>query len=138
LEALAGRLGVQAEVVFTGPAFGQQKIDLLAGASVFVHTSRWEGLAFSVLEAAALGKPCLLTPAADPRGRFAPAGAAITVEPNPTPIASGLQRFAGMTETERAAMGQRARALVEAEFGWNPTAHLLIQAYRKFGVENRS
>jgi glycosyltransferase involved in cell wall biosynthesis len=138
LETLAGRLGIRSRVVFAGPAFGQQKIDLLARASVFVHTSRWEGLAFSILEAAALGKPCLLSSAADPEGRFAAAGAAIAVEPTPESIATGLRRFAGMTEPERAAMGRRARALVEDRFGWKPTARLLIQAYRQFGGDNHS
>ncbi len=80
-----------------------------ANASVFVHTSRWEGLAFSVLEAAALGKPCLLTPAADPLGRFASTNAAVSVEPTRSAIAAGLRRFAQMSVAEREAMGRRGR-----------------------------
>jgi glycosyltransferase involved in cell wall biosynthesis len=131
LEALASRLGVGAEVVFTGPAFGPEKIDLLRQASVFVHVSRWEGLAFSVLEAAALGRPCLLTAAADPRGRFADTGAAIAVRPTPAEIASGLRSFAQMSASQREAMGSRGRDLVRAEFTWAPVARTLLTAYGK-------
>jgi glycosyltransferase involved in cell wall biosynthesis len=132
LTALAVRLGVASQVVFTGPAAGRQKIDLLRSASVFVHTSRWEGLAFSVLEAAALGKPCLLTPAADPRGRLASTNAAVTVEPTRSAIASGLRRFAQMHLADREAMGRRGRELIEAEFTWAPVARTLVTAYRDY------
>jgi glycosyltransferase involved in cell wall biosynthesis len=130
LAALAKRLGVDSQVVFTGPASGQNKVDLLRRSSVFVLTSRWEGLAFSVLEAAALGKPCLLTSAADPLGRFGATGAGVIVEPTRSAIADGLRRFAQMDVTERDAMGRRARDLVEAEFTWAPVARTLIAAYR--------
>ena len=135
LETLARRLGVASQVVFSGPTYGQRKIDLLARASVFVHTSRWEGLAFSVLEAASLSRPCLLTPAADPRGSFARAEAAIVVEPSGQAIASAMQRFARMAPAERLEMGRRARALVEREFSWPPTARTVIDAYRAHTLE---
>ena len=131
LAALAKRLGVDAQVVFTGPASGRAKIDLLRRSSVFVLTSRWEGLAFSVLEAAALGKPCLLTAVADPLGRFGASGAGVVVEPTRSAIATGLQRFAHMSAEQREAMGQRARNLVEGEFTWAPTARTLVAAYRQ-------
>jgi poly(glycerol-phosphate) alpha-glucosyltransferase len=134
LAALARRLGVASQVVFTGPAAGRQKIELLQNASVFVHASRWEGLAFSVLEAAALGRPCLLTPAADPLGRFAGAMAAVSVDPTPSAIAVGLRRFAQMSAGEREAIGQRGRDLVEAEFTWTPVARTLVRAYQDYAL----
>jgi len=130
LAALAQRLGIDAQVVFTGPASGRAKVDLLRQSSVFVLTSRWEGLAFSVLEAAALGKPCLLTAAADPLGRFGTAGAGVVVEPTRAAIADGLRRFAQMSAEKRETMGQRARTLVEGEFTWTPVANTLVAAYR--------
>lgn len=135
LELLAGRLGVAPQIRFSGPAYGRDKIDLLARASVFVHTSRWEGLPFSVLEAASLSRPCLLTPAADPMGSFARAEAAIVVEPTSEAIASGMRRFARLTPAERREMGRRARALVEREFSWPPTARTVIDAYRAHALE---
>jgi glycosyltransferase involved in cell wall biosynthesis len=130
LEALAKRLGIDAQVVFTGPVSGRAKVDLLRKSSVFVLTSRWEGLAFSVLEAAALGKPCLLTTVADPLGRFGTAGAGVVVEPTRTAIATGLRRVAQMSAEQREAMGQRARDVVQGEFTWAPVASRLVAAYR--------
>ena len=80
LEALAGRLGVSQQVVFTGPAFGEDRANLFAAADVFVHPSRWEGVSLSVLAAAAAGKPCLITREADPLGQLERAEAAIVVD----------------------------------------------------------
>jgi glycosyltransferase involved in cell wall biosynthesis len=130
LEALALKLGIAGRVAFAGPAFGARKLELLSRATVFVQTSRWEGLSFSVLEAAALGRPCLLTPAADPQSRFGPAGAAVVVEADGGAIAQGLQGLARMEPAERQALGARARRLVETEFTWPPTARRVAEAYR--------
>jgi glycosyltransferase involved in cell wall biosynthesis len=138
LEALADHLGVASRVRFVGAAFGPRKYDLLAHSTVFVHTSRWEGLAFSVLEAAGLGKPSLLTTAADPRGKFGPAGAAIVVSPTAGAIAEGMRKFAHMEPCEWSDMGCRARTLVETEFAWPATARVVTQAYRAYRTVQRS
>jgi glycosyltransferase involved in cell wall biosynthesis len=137
LEALSSRLGIGPQVAFTGPLYGPDKIRRLAEASVFVQTSRWEGLSFSLLEAAALGKPALLTSAADPQGSFARAEAAVVVAPAAESIAAGLQRFARMPVTERLEMGRRARALVEREFSWPATAATVIDAYRTLALRHQ-
>jgi len=131
LEAIARRLGVTDRVRFLGRAVGQRKVDLLARSSVFVHPSRWEGVAFSVLEAAAMGKPLLLSPAADPRGQFGRAGAAVVVAPTAPAIADGLRAFARMSASERGDMGCRARRVVQTEFTWPVAVKLLLQAYRQ-------
>jgi len=131
LQATARCLGVAERVRFHGRAAGSVKIEHLARANLFVHPSRWEGAAFAVLEAAAVGKPLLLTAAADPRGAFGRASAAIVVAPTAAGVAEGLQRFARMTIAERHEMGCRSRSVVEAEFTWPVTAAVLIQAYRQ-------
>jgi glycosyltransferase involved in cell wall biosynthesis len=132
LSELADRLAPGSGVRFTGPAFGADKLSLLARSSVFVHTSRWEGLAFAVLEAATMERPLLLTAAADPAGRFGPAGAAVVVPATPAGIAAGLRRLASMAPAERVAMGRRARALVGAEFSWEAVATALTAGYSRW------
>lgn len=61
LEEQTERLGLNDSVIFWGPLFGEEKLNRLAEADVFVHTSRWEGLPTAVLEAAAIGLPTLVS-----------------------------------------------------------------------------
>ena len=131
LETLARSLGIADAVIFTGPAFGQRKIDLLRATHVFVHPSRWEaGVPFSVLEAAALARPCLLSTAADPAGILGRNGAAVCVEPTIEAIAEGLSQLSATSSDALRELGVRARELVMREFSWSRTAGVLIDAYR--------
>lgn len=50
------------KLILLGPIMGGNKFSHLLGCDVFVHTSRFEGMPNSVLEAMAIGKPCLVTP----------------------------------------------------------------------------
>jgi poly(glycerol-phosphate) alpha-glucosyltransferase len=70
-----------------------------------------------VLEAWANAKPVLMTPECNLPEGFQ-AGAALKIEPNETSLAAGLQNLFAMSDAERAAMGNRARALVESRFTW--------------------
>jgi len=54
-------LSLNESVIFWDPLFGDEKLNRLAKADVFVHTSRWEGLPTAVLEAAAIGLPALVS-----------------------------------------------------------------------------
>ncbi|MBA3496330.1 MAG: glycosyltransferase family 4 protein [Gemmatimonadales bacterium] len=130
-------MAIASRVEFAGPAFGRRKLDLLSHATAFVHTSRWEGLAFAVLKAACLELPLLLTPAADPGGKLGPAGAAIVVPPTTSAIAEGLRRLADLNPRERDEMGRRARRLVEAEFAWPAVARTMTGAYRRYSLFGR-
>jgi glycosyltransferase involved in cell wall biosynthesis len=135
LEAMARDLGVGEQVLFTGPVFGQQKADLLHAASAFVHLSRWEaGIPFSVLEAAAVGRPCLLTTAADPARQLERAGGAIVVEVDEQEIAAGMRRLFSLTEPELVSMGAAAHDLVAREFSWTPIVERLVQEYEQHAV----
>lgn len=59
LERLAARLGVSAD--FDLPGWRAETYAFMARASVFVLSSRWEGLANVLIEAAALGTPIVAT-----------------------------------------------------------------------------
>lgn len=136
LEALARSLEITDLVFFTGPAFGAHKIDLLRSSDVFVHPSRWEaGVPFSVLEAAALERPCLLTVSADPQRTLTNAGAAVSVAPTVDALADGLRQMSTMSLDALKAMGRRARETVSTEFSWPRTAQILIDAYRTHAVQ---
>jgi glycosyltransferase involved in cell wall biosynthesis len=138
LQALASSIGIRDAVVFAGPAFGKCKADLLRAADVFVHPSRWEaGVPFSVLEAAALQRPCLLSAVADPGGILERGGAALSVAPTVDGIAAGLAQMSAMPSDTLRAMGSRAREIVTAMFNWPRSASILIDAYRTHAVSIR-
>jgi glycosyltransferase involved in cell wall biosynthesis len=138
LERIAASCGITDAVVFAGPVFGKQKNDLLREADVFVHPSRWEaGVPFSVLEAAALERPCLLSAAADPAGALAHGGASLTVPLAVEELAAALRQMCALDADTLRVMGRRARDVVSAEFSWPRTAAILIDAYRRYGAGPR-
>lgn len=128
------RLGVEEQVVFAGPAFGEEKWAYLAGADAFVHPRRWEGFSFSVLEALAMGKTVLVSRAADPNGEIGAFGAGVVVEPRVPELSEGLARLWGASSWELDRMGRRARALVEERYGWRAIVVQLMEAYRREGL----
>ena len=129
LERRAAKFGISPQVVFTGPAFGEDRANLFAAADVFVHPSRWEGLSLSVLAAAAAGKPCLITRDADPLGGLERAGAAVLVEPTVASVAAGLRQAATLSGCELQMMSTRARHVAEGYFTWPTIARTLMAAY---------
>jgi glycosyltransferase involved in cell wall biosynthesis len=129
LAQLAERFGISGDVLFRGAAFGQERANLLAAADIFVHPSRWEGVSLSVLAAAAAGKPCLITRAADPLGALEAADAAIVAGANVQSIAAALIRANTATVGELHAIGERARSVAEAQFRWPAVARKLRDAY---------
>ena len=138
LEALAASIGISDAVVFAGPAFGNRRLALLQSADVFVHPSRWEaGVPFSVLEAAALARPCLLATAADPGGILKRGGAAVSIAATVDDVAAGLAQMSGMSVEALRDMGHRARDTMRREFSWDRTSQLIVDAYRAHAVGSR-
>jgi len=131
LEALIRQLKIESQVIFAGPVYSREKFDLLAGADVFVHTSRWEaGVPFSVLEALAIGKPCFVSTEASPGGIISRYRVGLVVKPQVEDIANGLRYFASLSQAELSNMGENARKLVASEFNWRNIAKTLVDAYK--------
>jgi glycosyltransferase involved in cell wall biosynthesis len=122
-------------VVLCDPFIGRDKSAALSEADVFAHTSRWEGMPQAVLEAAAQGRPLLVTTVADPAGRLRAVNAAVVVQPTVEAITEGLNRICGMTRAELSEMGERARQVVLSEFTWERTASALKAAYERYTLK---
>src|SRR5262249_26190534 len=129
LQNLLARLRPAAPVLLLEAVFGTERFEVLSRADVFVTTARWEGMPIAVLEAAAAGKPCLLSPVADPLGRLAQSGGAVCVAPRIDAIANGLRRMCDATAEELRCMGQRALDVAVSQFQWTSSARLLADAY---------
>jgi glycosyltransferase involved in cell wall biosynthesis len=127
LRSRAEALGLGGRVIFTGPAYGREKWSYLAGGDVFVHTSRWEGFAFSVLEALAMGKPVLASTGADPERKINKQGAGFTVPATAKDVAKAIHCLAQLSNEELLRMGSQARAMAE-EYDWKHIARSLLEA----------
>jgi poly(glycerol-phosphate) alpha-glucosyltransferase len=117
LQALARQLGLERDVLFLGPQFGEAKAACFAHADAFILPSHSEGMPMAVLEAWAYKLPVVMTlPCNLPRGFEA--GAAIRVEPDAESVARGVAELMDMAKGERREMGLRGHRLVAEEFAW--------------------
>jgi len=120
LEALASRLGIADKIIFFGARFGDERLALLSKMQLFVCPSRNEGLPSSVLEAASLGLPCVVTEATN-FGDAIKEYACGEVVPAPHSF-SLLQAIVRVHEhilqNGRPAMGNNAIRMVRELFDW--------------------
>lgn len=63
LEQQVNEYGLSNAIVFTGSLFGEEKVAALERSHVFVHPSRTDGLPATIVEAASLGLPCIVSAA---------------------------------------------------------------------------
>ncbi|GAB2557107.1 glycosyltransferase family 4 protein [Spirosoma aerophilum] len=133
LESMSKQLGLSQNVLFLGSQFGDEKIELLSQCSVFVHASRYEGLPVSVLEAASLGLPCLVSEATNV-GEVVRAFDAGYVIGKGTrqQVASGLSRMYGDWQTgQLALLGANARQMVNDTYNWPHQLAAFNQLYQQ-------
>jgi glycosyltransferase involved in cell wall biosynthesis len=138
LKAIIARNGMQNRVFLAGPAYGADKWSCYAAAHVFIHTSRWEGGAFTALESAAMGLPILITPGADVTGVFGESPGAIRVAFEVAHIARGMQVFGAKSDEELCQMGARNRQLIQQRFDWKQTAEKLLQGYARYALRGEA
>jgi glycosyltransferase involved in cell wall biosynthesis len=119
-----------ADVVFFGPAFGEEKEALLRSADAFILPSFSEGLPMSVLEAWAYVLPVVMTPECNLPEGFAQ-GAALEIRSGEGSFQGGMRTLIEMTNHERAAMGMRGRRLVEDRFTWPKVAAQMKSLYEE-------
>ena len=122
----------EADVVFWGPAFGEEKEALLRSGAAFVLPSFSEGLPMSVLEAWAYGLPVVMTPECNLPEGFA-SGSALEIRNSEMGNAKweGLRVLLDMSDSDRIEMGRRGRRLVEEKFTWPKVAAQMKQLYEE-------
>ena len=118
------------DVVFHGPAFGEEKEQLLRSADAFVLPSFSEGLPMSVLEAWAYGLPVVMTPECNLPEGFA-SQAAVEIRNGDIAQWDGLREFIDMSDSDRIDMGLRGRRLVEEKFTWPKVASQMKAIYEE-------
>ncbi len=121
-------LGVDDSVVLAGPAYGEAKRDLLAGADAFVLPSFSEGFSMAVLEAMAWRLPVVVSRQCN-LDVEAP-GAGLLCEPEAASVAGRLRDLLALSDAGRGDMGKRGRAEVERRYTWPIVAAQLVEVYR--------
>ena len=131
LETRAESLLPRGSVRFTGPLFGQERDALLGSAYVFVHTSRWEGMPFAILEALATGCPVLVTPATNLGEYVDEFGAGVVVDGSAQSVSEGLRNIIEIPAERYEAHCAAARRLASARFTWPIVTKQMTAEYRK-------
>jgi glycosyltransferase involved in cell wall biosynthesis len=88
LEQLRRRL--PPNVHFHAPVFGAEKARVLANASLYIQTSRWEGFPLSIIEAMYLGVPCAITSTFYPAELFLQEDLGLVISSDPQEAAAQL------------------------------------------------
>jgi glycosyltransferase involved in cell wall biosynthesis len=130
LYKLVRQLRLEDRVELQAPVYGAAKWALLAGAFAVVHTSRWDGLPFTLLEAMAASRPLLVTPATNVGELVTSYAAGVVVQADPLDVARGLAILSGLSAGQHSTMGRAGQRLVAERFTWPEAARRMADAYR--------
>lgn len=120
-------------VVFCGAQYGVEKFRLLASCDFFLHTSRMEGFPVAVLEAAALGLPCLTTKPTS-MNRYLErhqAGFAIPQVAVDSILTAMQEAVATFKKPRFRELSHNARQMIREVFSWEDVARQLTTVYQK-------
>jgi poly(glycerol-phosphate) alpha-glucosyltransferase len=108
---------MNADVLFAGPLYGEEKKMAYAGADAFVLPSYSETLGLVVMEAAVCGLPVVLTKECN-FSEVVKAGGALEARPEAKSLARALETLLGMGDVERRLMGGRGEHLIRSRYTW--------------------
>lgn len=109
---------------------GQEKIDTLLSADVFIQTSRFEGMPLGILEALSYGIPCLVTRGTNLGTGIEEYKAGWMAEPSVESLSETILRSLG--EQDRfAECGRNAVSLVEDRFSWDVVMKRALDFYEE-------
>lgn len=128
MRQLANNVGAE-HITFAGQITGQGKWEAYRGAELFVLPSRSENFGVAVAEALATGTPAIVTRGAPWRG-LETHHAGWWVDATIDAIAAALADAMSRPREDLAAMGERGREWVRAEFGWDEIARKMAMTYR--------
>ena len=130
LERQATKSGAQTHIRFLGVKMGEERLDLIAGCDAFIHSSRWDVLPTSCLEAAALGKPLVVSRETNMAEYIERSEAGLVLdETSAAGVMRALERVQVLYGTNQLdQMGEKARLLMKKEFSWEEHASKFIAA----------
>jgi glycosyltransferase involved in cell wall biosynthesis len=116
LVKLAERLAIAESILWTGLLQGDQKWGAFQAAEAFVLPSHQENFGIAVVEALSTSTPVLITHAVNIAPEIAASGAGLVAYDSEAGITTMLRRWLQLDESNRQAMGVRARDCFERHF----------------------
>jgi glycosyltransferase involved in cell wall biosynthesis len=129
VEAAVARERLSDSVSIAGPIADGERDSVLSKADVFVLPSYSENFGMVVGEALAAGLP-VITTTATPWQVLQSAECGWWISPGAESMQAALEAAMTLPDDVRMAMGQRGRALIEAQFSWRAAAEKHVQLYR--------
>jgi glycosyltransferase involved in cell wall biosynthesis len=135
LERKSMQGGAKPHARFLGEKHGDEKLDLVASVDAFIHCSRWDVLPTACLEAAALGRPLLVSRETNLGGYVERSGAGLMLEETSAAgVLRVLERVQWLYENNQLQqMGENARLLIAKEFRWEENARRFVAAIAASG-----
>lgn len=128
LRGVAAACGLR-RVSFPGPAYGEERTRMYREASLCILPSHSESFGLTVAEALGAGTPVVAT-TGTPWGELPRRGAGWWVELGVDSIVAALREAMSTPADELAAMGERGREWMRADFRWDEACAKLLDTYR--------
>jgi glycosyltransferase involved in cell wall biosynthesis len=126
---LARRPEAARSIAVGGPISGSEKRHFLLESDGYILPSRWESHSVALLEALALGVPCLVSGALHIAPRLRRYDAAVLAMPNVGSLAEALVELGSA-----AGIGARGREMVATEFSWHRAVDDLVPQLGTLGL----
>jgi glycosyltransferase involved in cell wall biosynthesis len=124
------REGMLSRTTFAGMITGQDKLDVLCDAELFVLPSYSENFGLAVVEAMAAGLPVVISNRVNIWREILEARAGLVVSCDAKELADAVDQLL-LNPAVAEKMGCRGRAIVEDKFGWDRVAPRMIELYRQ-------
>jgi len=129
MKAKSTALGLDRDVLFPGPLYGEAKREALAAANIFVLPSFTEGFAMSLLEAMACRLPLVITRQCN-LDEVGTLGAGWVGEPEDKSLSEMLAAAASLGNAARRRIGNQGYSLVSRKYTWQRVSEQMLQVYR--------
>jgi glycosyltransferase involved in cell wall biosynthesis len=114
---------------FKDPVYGDEKVQVLSTAAAYLQTSRFEGWSLSVVEALAIGLPCVVMAGVGGAKTVEAEGAGVAVEADAAVVAAELRALLG-DDARRRSLSEGGRRLA-AGFGPAAAAEDILRVYER-------
>jgi glycosyltransferase involved in cell wall biosynthesis len=129
LKSLIKKYNLNDCVVISDPLYKEQKFSAIKSSDIFVHTSRSEGTPLAILEAAGVGKPCLITEETNMKKYILKFSSGWFTKTDVKSIAESISKLAIIPQDTIDFYGMNSKKMIKEEFDWKKIAKKLNESY---------